>query len=80
MEKFMFDRLMGAATRRGVTKIVGVYRPTPKNAIVADLYEKLGFRRLASTATEVPYELVIVPGTPLAANHISDITPREAIA
>ena len=57
MEKFMFDRLVEAAIERRISRIVGVYRPTPKNALVQDLYGKLAFRRIASTEEEVRYEL-----------------------
>jgi FkbH-like protein len=42
-EEFMADRLIEAARQRGVSRIVGVYRPTEKNSLVADLYPRLGF-------------------------------------
>jgi predicted enzyme involved in methoxymalonyl-ACP biosynthesis len=34
-----------------------VYKPTVKNAMVAGLYEKLGFSRLRESAEETTYEL-----------------------
>jgi FkbH-like protein len=43
LELAMFDVLVEEAKRRGVKTIVGLYRPTAKNAMVADLYPSLGF-------------------------------------
>jgi hypothetical protein len=34
MGKFMFDRLVEAASREGVRRIAGVYRPAAENALV----------------------------------------------
>jgi FkbH-like protein len=44
MEEFMFDRVVEGAQRSGVRRLEGVYAPTTKNVIVADLYPRLGFR------------------------------------
>ena len=38
-----------AAKCRGVREIVGTYLPTPKNAVIQDLYAKLGFRPVNSS-------------------------------
>lgn len=43
MEHFVFNHVLELARKRGRQKIVGIYKPTPKNTIVAGLYEKLGF-------------------------------------
>src|SRR5581483_277004 len=70
MEKFMFDRLVEAAQSHGVRELVGVYRRTAKNAVVAGLYEQLGFTRIATHEEETRYSLV-VPGEPvLTAVHV----------
>jgi predicted enzyme involved in methoxymalonyl-ACP biosynthesis len=45
-EEFMADRLVEAARSAGIEKIVGIYRPTEKNGLVADLYPRLGFSRV----------------------------------
>jgi FkbH-like protein len=45
LELAMFDALVEQARRRGVRTIVGHYVPTPKNAMVSDLYPSLGFTR-----------------------------------
>ncbi|HEY2163853.1 MAG TPA: HAD-IIIC family phosphatase [Gemmatimonadaceae bacterium] len=46
MEEAMLDALVLRAQRAGVDRIVGYYVPTPRNGMVADHYEKLGFTRL----------------------------------
>jgi FkbH-like protein len=72
MEKFMFDRLIEAAQKRGIAGLIGVYRPTPKNGLVTDHYEKLGFEKVAETAGEIRYRLAI-PANPVhTATHIRD--------
>jgi FkbH-like protein len=62
MEHFMFDRLCDAARAAGITSIVGVYRPTAKNAQVADLFTRLGFRRSAEQPDEVRYLFDVAAG------------------
>ena len=55
----MFDCIVEHAARAGVHRIVGVYRPTAKNVIVADLYTRLGFQVLAERGTDTLYEFVV---------------------
>jgi FkbH-like protein len=43
LELAMLDRLVEGARSKGVTILLGRYFRTPKNGIVADHYEKLGF-------------------------------------
>ncbi|WP_261559970.1 HAD-IIIC family phosphatase [Frankia tisae] len=52
--------ILAEARRRGLARVVGEYRPTAKNALVADLYERLGFTRV--NAPDVPS----VPDDPAA--------------
>jgi FkbH-like protein len=42
-EQFIMLGLIGLAKKRGITNIEGVYEPTKKNGVVADLYVRLGF-------------------------------------
>jgi FkbH-like protein len=49
MEFAMFDALVEECQARGVRKIVGIYIPSKKNKMVADLYASLGFSRLDGT-------------------------------
>ena len=46
MEEFIVDKILTVAAQQGFRRVVGEYIPTPKNAMVKDLYEQLGFARL----------------------------------
>lgn len=52
MEEFIVNRMIRAARELGYQTIVGEYLRTPKNAMVADIYEKLGFRRVSDSRFE----------------------------
>lgn len=70
MEKFMFDRLVEAAQERGIREIIGVFRPTAKNALVRDLYDQVGFTRSSESDSEVRYRFA-VPAEPVnLATHV----------
>ena len=43
MEEFIINTMVEIARDAGYKKVVGEYIKTPKNAMVADIYEKLGF-------------------------------------
>jgi FkbH-like protein len=45
-EQFAMRRLIEAARTRGASRVVGEYIPTKKNAVVSDLFERLGFARV----------------------------------
>ena len=70
MEKFMFDRLLESAIQRRIRRIVGVYRPTPKNGLVRELYDQMGFRRVDESAGGVRYELEVPEQLPATATHV----------
>jgi FkbH-like protein len=42
-EAFILQRLIAMARPRGVKRLIGEYRPTAKNGVVADLYPRYGF-------------------------------------
>jgi len=42
-EPLMLRALIEMARARGVVRLVGEHRPTPRNAVVAELYPRLGF-------------------------------------
>lgn len=46
MEEFIADTILRTAAKHGAKKVTGEYIPTAKNAMVKDLYEKMGFRPL----------------------------------
>ena len=43
MEEFIVNRIVAAAAEAGFRTVIGEYLETPKNAMVRDIYEKLGF-------------------------------------
>jgi FkbH-like protein len=47
VEQMVLREILHEARIRGIDTIIGVYRPTERNAMVRDHYEKLGFVRLA---------------------------------
>jgi predicted enzyme involved in methoxymalonyl-ACP biosynthesis len=49
VEAEMLEWLRRAAAARGVTTIRGTHIPTPRNGLVADLFERLGFERLTDS-------------------------------
>lgn len=46
VEEAVLSVVVQAAKARNVTSLYGDYIPTPKNSMVADLYDRLGFKRL----------------------------------
>lgn len=43
MEEFIINTMVKTARENGFTQLHGEYLPTPKNAMVRDIYERLGF-------------------------------------
>jgi len=43
MEEFICQNLIEICTKRGLKRMLGVYIPSAKNGLVADLYSRLGF-------------------------------------
>jgi len=78
MEKFMFDRLVEAAVSRKVHRLIGVFRPTAKNALVKELYDSLGFVRVSESGEEIRYELMVQPGAPFTATHVKNVSVAAA--
>lgn len=72
MEEFMCGELMRAAQAAGVDRIVGRYLPTRKNALVRDLYVRMGFRPLGDgeTAGETLWEYDLRAQPPLRSEFI----------
>ena len=52
MEEFIVNKILQTAAEQGFGKVVGEYIPTPKNAMVKDLYEKMGFARTGENRFE----------------------------
>ncbi len=52
MEEFIVNKILQTAADQGFRKVVGEYLPTPKNAMVKDLYERMGFTRITENRFE----------------------------
>lgn len=50
VEQMLFNHVVEIAQARGIREIIGEYRPTKKNALVRDLYSRLGFRSTSAPA------------------------------
>jgi FkbH-like protein len=80
MERFMFDRMLEGAALLGVRKITGVYRPTGKNNLVADLYPKLGFSKVSEATEETRYEIAVPESLSTTATHIRNLSAPAVMA
>lgn len=70
LEEFVLDQLVEAARAADVTALRGTYVPTAKNNLVADHYEKLGFRLVdqngdAGTVWELDVDDYVLSGAPI---------------
>jgi len=52
MEEYIINKIIKTAAEQGFAKVVGEYIPTAKNAMVKDLYEKMGFVRIGENRFE----------------------------
>jgi FkbH-like protein len=60
VEEFCMQSLMSAAEALGYKRIEGQYIPTKKNALVAELYDRMGFTRVSESAdTGVTYTATV---------------------
>jgi FkbH-like protein len=64
VEEFILNQLVAIARSKSCTQLLGEYLPTEKNAMVANLYERLGFLRIAQDT--VQFKLHVDSGGPLA--------------
>lgn len=56
MEEFIVNKMVETAKDHGFKKIIGEYLPTPKNAMVKNLYETMGFTRVDENRFELDTE------------------------
>jgi len=52
LEDLMFNALLDAVQRAGAKQLRGLFRPTAKNALVADLLPKFGFSKVKAHSSE----------------------------
>jgi FkbH-like protein len=67
-EVHMLAHLSAAALERGFTRMRGIYVPGPRNALVADVYPRLGF----VAGDDGCWEYDLVANGPIESNFISD--------
>ena len=72
MELAMLDELVSHARQRGLAALTGRYLPTPKNAMVADHYERLGFSLASRTEHGTEWRLPLAGYEPKN-SHIKEI-------
>ena len=74
-EEFMADAMLRAARERGIRTIYGEYRATAKNALVADLYPRLGFTVAGDIAAGTRYALDVASVTTPYSRFIAAVSP-----
>ena len=64
VEQATLNVIAQLALRAGATALIGTYRPTPKNGIVRELFQTLGFRQVAHSESETRAELDLASYVP----------------
>jgi len=78
VEQAVLNRIVAEARRRGIRRLIGIYRPTERNGMVKDHYAKLGFTRAdASAPGEERWELDV---SSFAAFEVPIATQRDLMA
>src|SRR5262249_36744155 len=70
LEELMLTTLADAAREHGAQKLRGVYIPTAKNAIVADLLPRLGFRASGRDGDAQFFDFDVTARQSAACDHI----------
>jgi hypothetical protein len=65
MELAMFDAVVEQCQARGLRSLLGVYIPSKKNGMVADLYSRLGFLPDHEDAQGASWWRFTLPSAPL---------------
>ena len=61
MEEFIINKILSTASELGFRRVIGEYLPTPKNAMVKDLYEAMGFVRVGENRFEAAASNITKP-------------------
>jgi FkbH-like protein len=74
VELGLLSALVSKAKEWGCSEIVGVYRPTSRNALVKDHYATLGFKKCSEGSDETLWSLhteaFIAPSMPFSSLHV----------
>ena len=73
MEDFVYNDMINVAKEAGASLLSGVYKPTAKNGVVANLYDKLEFTRTFESSEKTIFDLNINDGTPLRNNFVNSV-------
>ena len=65
-EQFLFNAFVNEAKSRGSSRLVGEFLPTKKNAVVAGLYEQLGFSKCDDRSESATFGLDLADIEPQA--------------
>jgi FkbH-like protein len=74
VEEFIRNHLVTTARAMNCTKLVGEYLPTEKNAMVAGLYERLGFTRISDGTARFELQVDTATRLPNFINSQSSLT------
>ncbi|SFK19025.1 HAD-superfamily phosphatase, subfamily IIIC/FkbH-like domain-containing protein [Sphingomonas sp. NFR04] len=83
VEQMVLRELVEAARRHGKKRLIGVYIPTDRNALVVEHYAELGFTQVATDATDgrTVWELdtaTEVPEAPMTVHRAAQLAEAEA--
>jgi len=76
VEEFAWGKVLERARALAYANILGVYRETPKNQLVADLYPRLGLELVSSVGAERRY-LQSVQSASAPVSFVQPVTPAE---
>jgi FkbH-like protein len=80
MEAFIRNNIVNAARGANCRAVIGRYLPTAKNKLVAGLYQRLGFEKIADCDGETTWRLAVGADTPDLASQISGAVARSTEA
>ena len=75
MEEFVYNHILGLAREKGRRRLVGRYRPSGKNALVSNLYRRLGFDLVEDRDGETLWTQEVKPDMPFKETFIEDAAP-----
>lgn len=81
VERAVLCEILRVAKEHGISRLVGVFRPTDRNSMVRDHYRKLGFAPIGETAEETRWELdvaTIVEMPPMRVRRVGTIEAMDA--
>ena len=80
VENAVLAVVVDTARQAGVERLIGRYRPSPKNGMVRDLFPRLGFKPVAGAAggDETVWEFILTEETVAMPEYFSLLTTAEA--